>query len=361
MTVSRAAWSGLDELRERARAAADPAVWAVIEDGADDESTLRDNLAAWSRLRLRPRVLRDVSRVDTTTEVLGIRVGAPIVLGPSGRHGLFDLEGELATARGAAAAGTLMALATGASRALEEVAAAAPEAPRWFQLYLTRDRSWSEELVRRAEAAGYRALVLTVDVPRIGNRRGTQQAPVVGGPSWGNAQLRFGDAAAYERGLDFAGGLDDSITFADIGWIRERTRLPIVVKGVLRGDDALSCVEAGAAAVVVSNHGGRQLDGAIASAYALPEVVAAIGGRAEVYVDGGIRRGADVLRALALGAGAALVVRPVLHGLLFAGSEGVTAVLRHFQDELERAMALAGVRSLAEIGPDLVVRGSAPW
>lgn len=346
-------WLDLDELRELARRKADPAVWAVIEDGADDEITLRENVAAWSRLRLRPHVLTGPGELDTSTTLLGTPVATPIVLGPSGRHGLFDPEGEVATVRGAAAADGPMVLATASSRALEDVAAAAPEAIRWFQLYVTRDRAWTVELLGRAEAAGYRAIVITVDVPVVGGRRGTLRAPVKDGPRWGNAAARYGDAAVYGE-AGFAGGFDPDLGPADLEWLRTVTRLPLVVKGILRGDDALRCVEAGAAAVVVSNHGGRQLDTAIATADALPEVVAAIGGLAEVYVDGGIRRGTDIVKALALGARAVLVVRPVLHGLVLAGSAGVEAVLSHLQAELRRALMLCGTRSLAEVGPDLL-------
>jgi 4-hydroxymandelate oxidase len=294
-----------------------------------------------------------VSQVDCSTTLLGDPADFPLVLGPSGRHGLFDPEGEVATARGAAAAGTVFALATGSSRSLEEVAAAAPGSPRWFQLYVTRDRGWTEELLARAEAAGYRAVVLTVDVPAVGNRRRSRALPVTDGPRWGNAISRYGDAAVY-GGADFAGGLDSSLDFDDLAWLRARSRLPLIVKGLLRGDDADRCVAAGAAGIVVSNHGGRQLDGAVASADALPEVVAAVAGRAEVYVDGGIRRGTDILKALALGARAALVVRPVLHGLVAESSEGVRRVLVHLQEELRLALTLAGVRRLDEIGPDLV-------
>ena len=191
------AWANLGELRALAEAKSDPAVWAVIEDGADDELSLRDNIAAWSRMRLRPRVLRGVAKVDTTTTVLGTPLAAPIVVGPSGRHGLFHPDAEVATASGAAAARTLMTLATASSRSLEEVAAAAPCAPRWFQLYITRDRAWTEELVARAEAAAFQAIVLTVDVPVVGRRRGTLRRPVVEGPRWGNAVARFGAAATY--------------------------------------------------------------------------------------------------------------------------------------------------------------------
>jgi 4-hydroxymandelate oxidase len=354
-------WLDLDELRDLAAKAADPAAWAVIEDGADDEITLRDNVAAWSRIRLRPRMLRGGGEVDTATTLLGTPVAAPIVVGPSGRHGVFNPDGEVATARGAASAATVMAVATASSRSLEEVAAAAPGGLRWFQLYITRDRGWTEELLARAEAAGFRAVVLTVDVPIVGRRRGTLRQPLPNGPGWANARARFGEAATYGA-PGFAGGFDPDLSQADIAWLRGRTSLPIVVKGILRGDDAAACVESGAAAVVVSNHGGRQLDTAVASADALPEVVAAVLGRAEVYVDGGVRRGTDVVKALAMGAGAVLVVRPVLHGLLLDGAEGVHAVLEHLQDDLRRAMVLCGVRRLEDIAPDLLRRpGDRPW
>jgi 4-hydroxymandelate oxidase len=349
------AWFDLGELRDLAAAKADPAAWAVIEDGADDEITLRDNLDAWSRIRLRPRVLRGVRDIDTATTVLGAAVDFPILAGPSGRHGLFDPEAEVATATGAAAAGTLMTCATNSSRSLEEVAAAAPGAPRWFQLYVTRDRAWTEELVDRAEAAGYRAIVLTVDVPAVGRRRGTLRMPVVQGPRWGNAVARYGDAARYGEPA-FAGGIDPGLGLADLEWLCARTRLPVVVKGVLRGDEAIRCVDAGASGIVVSNHGGRQLDGAVASADALPEVVAAVGQRCEVYVDGGIRGGTDVLRALALGARAAMVVRPVLHGLIWGGAGGVKAVLAHLEGELRLAMMLCGMDRIDAVGDDLVLR-----
>jgi 4-hydroxymandelate oxidase len=348
-------WANLDELRALAEAKADPAVWTVIEDGADDALTLRDNVAAWSRIKLRPRVLRGVKEIDTTTTVLGTPVAAPILVGPSGRHGLFHPDGEVATAVGAAAAGTVMMPATASSRALEDVAGSAPDAARWFQLYVTRDRGWTEELLVRAEAAGFKAIVLTVDVPEVGRRRGTQRRPVVEGPRWGNAVARYGAAATYGE-PDFAGGLDPTLSLDDIGWLRSHTSLPIVVKGVLRTDDANSCLDAGALAIVVSNHGGRQLDTAVASADALVEVVAAVAGRGEVYVDGGVRRGTDIVKALALGARAVFVVRPVLHGLLLSGALGVEAVLAHLKDELRHTMLLCGVDRIDAIDEDLLDR-----
>jgi 4-hydroxymandelate oxidase len=349
------AWANLGELRAMAEAKADPAVWAVIEDGADDELTLRDNVAAWSRIKLRPRVLRGVKEIDTATTVLGTPVAAPILVGPSGRHGLFHPDGEIATAMGAAAAGTVMMPATASSRALEDVAGSAPFASRWFQVYVTRDRGWTEELLLRAEAAGFKAIVLTVDVPEVGRRRGTRRHPVVEGPRWGNAVARYGAAATYGE-PDFAGGLDPTLSLDDIGWLRSRTSLPVVVKGVLRGDDANSCFDAGARAIVVSNHGGRQLDTAIASADALGEVVAAVAGRGEVYVDGGVRRGTDIVKALALGARAVFVVRPVLHGLLLSGAAGVEAVLTCLKDELRHTMLLCGVDRIDSIDEDLLDR-----
>ncbi len=353
MNRSTQDWTHLGELRALAEAKADPAVWAVIEDGADDEITLRDNLIAWSRIRLRPKVLRGIANVDTATTVLGAAVAAPILVGPSGRHGLFHPDGEVATAGGAAAAGTVIMPATASSRAMEEIAREAPAAPRWFQLYITRDRGWTEELLARAEAMNFRAIVLTVDVPAVGRRRGALRTPVVSGPRWGNAVARYGAAATYGEPA-FAGGLEPTLGIGDIGWVRARTALPVVVKGVLRGDDAVRCLDAGASAVVVSNHGGRQLDTAVASADALAEVVSAVSGRGEVYVDGGIRRGTDVVKALALGARAVLVVRPVLHGLVLSGAAGVEAVLTHLQDELRHAMLLCGAADVDAIDADLV-------
>jgi 4-hydroxymandelate oxidase len=339
-----------DPLQQRARELLPDGAYAYYATGAGPESTLAANLAAWSELTLRPRVLRDVSRIDLSTTVLGEPVAHPILVAPTASHRLGHADGELATARGAAQTNTLMVISTRASVTLEAIAEAAPNAQRWFQVYVMRDRAWTTELVQRAEAAGATALMLTGDTPYVASKRqGTKSA----------LQSANEITMANRPSVDLTDGgerHDPSITFDVIAWLREQSGLPVIVKGVLRGDDARRSLEAGASAVVVSNHGGRQLDGAIATARALPEVVAAVGDDGEVYVDGGIRSGVDVLRALALGARAVMIGRPVLWGLASGGADGVAAVLQELRDEFHEAAALAGAASIAEITDDLVTQ-----
>ena len=271
----------LDALEAAARARLEAGVYDFIAGGADAERTVADNLAAWSRLRLRPRVLRDVTEVATATTLLGSQVPTPLLVAPMAYHRMAHPDGEAASAAGAAAAGALYVCSTQATMSVEEVAAAAPEAARWFQVYVVRDRGWTAELVARAAAAGYRALVLTVDVPLLGNRlrdlRNQFRLPTglepANAPPVGAARQRELAADVLAQ----AGQFDPGLTPETIGWLAERSGLPVVVKGVLRGDDAVACVEAGAAGVVVSNHGGRQLDTVVATADALAEVAAAVG------------------------------------------------------------------------------------
>lgn len=334
-----------------ARERLDPVVYEYVAGGADDQITLIDNERVWQRVRLRPRVLRDVRAVDMATTLLGSAVAAPIAVAPTAAHALVHPDGELATARGAAAAGMLLAVSTMSTRTMEDIAAAAPGAPRWFQLYVRGDLHRARSLVERAEAAGYSALVVTVDVPTLGLRRHE------------DADLgRRADLVHLLRSVDDNDTTGDSaddrhvvLTFDDIATIVSWTRLPVLAKGVLRADDAAACVRAGVAGVVVSNHGGRQLDTTIDPPTALAEVAAAIGDVAEVYVDGGIRRGTDVVKALALGADGVLVGRPVLWGLAAEGADGVTAVLDELRTEFERALRLCGAPSLADLTLDLVV------
>jgi 4-hydroxymandelate oxidase len=347
----------LAALEAAARERLDPGVYDYIAGGADAELSVAANLAAWSRLWLRPRVLRDVAQVSTATTLLGGQLQVPLAVAPMAYHRMTHPEGEAASAAGSAAAGALYICSTQATMSVEEVAAAAPDA-RWFQVYVVRDRGWTAELVGRAAAAGYRALVLTVDVPLLGNRlrdlRNDFRLPTGLAPA--NAPPA-GAARQRELAVDViaqAGQFDPSLTSETIGWLAERSGLPVVVKGVLRGDDALACVEAGAVGVVVSNHGGRQLDSVVATADALAEVVAAVGNRVEVYVDGGIRRGTDVLKALALGARAVLVGRPVLWGLSMGGAHGVERVLSGLAGELQLAMALCGAVGVDDLTPDLI-------
>jgi 4-hydroxymandelate oxidase len=339
----------LPDLEAAARRVLPEPVYHSFAGGADDELTLADNLAAWRRLRLRPHGLRDVRRVDTASTVLGQPVAAPILVAPTAYQRLAHPEGEAATAAGAAAAGCAMVVSTRASVTLEAIAAAAATAPCWFQVYVMRDRGWTAELVARAVAAGHRALVLTGDTPFVGRKLRDARYPLVMPEGTGMANLA--PALAESDGA----AQDPSIDLGAISWLRELSGLPVLVKGVLHGDDAVACLDAGAAGIVVSNHGGRQLDGAVASADALGEVVAAVGGRAEVYVDGGVRQGTDVLKALALGARGVLVGRPVLWGLATGGAEGVRQVLAGLAAELARAMALCGTAGLAALSPDLVV------
>ena len=320
--------------------------------GAGDERTLRANEAAWALRPLRPRVLVDVGDVSAATSVLGIPVSMPVLVAPTALHRMAHPAGEQATARAAAAAGTLLTLSTLATSRPADVAAAAPGAPRWFQLYVTRDRSISRTLVDQAVEHGFDGIVVTVDAPVPGRRERDHRTgfrvpadldmPAV------TAALGHSGGVTVE---DFFSVVDPTVTWADLEQFASGCDLPVIVKGIQTGEDAALACEHGAAAVVVSNHGGRQLDGVAPTAEVLPEVVDAVGARLEVYVDGGIRRGTDVLTALALGARAVLIGRPVLWGLVVAGENGVRDVLEIMRAEVENALALLGARS-----PDEVVR-----
>jgi 4-hydroxymandelate oxidase len=339
------------ERQERTAAdALDPSAFDYFAGGSGDEATLAANRSAWHDIELRPRVLTDVAHVSTTTSLLGTALGTPILAAPTALHGLAHPEGEVATARGVAAAGSLLVLSTRASMPLESVAAALDGAPWWFQVYVMRDRGLTRALVERAAAAGATALVLTGDTPYVGTKRRSSTAPSIGAMHLANLAGQTDGAAFDERMIE----QDPSITADIIGELGDWSALPVVVKGVLRGDDAERCLQHGAAGVVVSNHGGRQLDRAIATARALPEVVAAVDGRAPVLVDGGLRSGIDVLAALALGAQAVLVGRPVLWALASDGADGVRACIDSLGDELREAMALAGATAVTNLPDGLV-------
>lgn len=346
----------LEALERSAREALPGPVYDMIAGGAEEELTLRANVEAWSRIWLRPRVLRAVENVSTGCEVLGTHVSAPILVAPMGFHRLVHPEGEVATAAGAAASGILNVVSTRATATIEEIAAAASGAPWWFQVYILRDRAWTAELVARAVEAGCRALMFTVDVPILGRRRRDERNRFSLPP--GVQMANLGEHLPVEAAQlsTYAGAEQEPVLrLEDIGWLRGLADIPVVVKGILRSDDAEACVEAGAAGVVVSNHGGRQMDGAVPTAVALPEVVDAVRDRAEVYVDGGIRGGNDVLKALAMGADAVMVGRPIFWGLALDGADGVTSLLDGLRKELERALTLCQVTSVSEIGPDTVM------
>jgi 4-hydroxymandelate oxidase len=329
--------------------------------GAQDEVTLRENRAAYDRISLAYRVLVDVSRRDLTTTVLGQPVAMPVLVAPTAFQRLAHPDGELATVRAAGAMGTVMILSTLSNTPLEEVVAAA-SGPVWFQLYVYRDRKATEGLVRRAEAAGCRAIVLTADAPVIGRRERDVRNRFHLPPGYSAANLLpvgYGDLppSATDSGLAayVSALIDPSLSWRDIAWLRSITRLPLVIKGIVRPDDALRAAEAGAAGVIVSNHGGRQLDTAPATIEVLPEIAEALrGSPAEVFVDGGVRRGTDILKAVALGARAVLVGRPVLWGLAVGGEAGATRALNLLRNELDIAMALAGAPTVADITRDLV-------
>jgi 4-hydroxymandelate oxidase len=327
-----------------------PGALAYYTGGANNERTLAGNRAAFEHRRIVPRVLRDVSHVDPSVEILGRRWSWPIWIAPTAFHKLAHPDGELATARAAAARGITMVLSTSASTDLAQVAAVG--GPRWFQVYLLADPGARRELVERAVASGYEALVLTVDLPRVGRRERDIRVGFVIPDDVAVPNIAAAAGVPLADGLNVA--FADRMTWEDVTWLRG-FGLPVIVKGILHPDDARLAVEHGAAGVDVSNHGGRQLDAVIASLDALPAVVEAVDGRVPVLMDGGVRRGTDVLIALALGATAVGIGRPVLWGLAVNGEAGVGHVLDLLSAELELAMALAGAASVAEIGPDLVV------
>jgi isopentenyl diphosphate isomerase/L-lactate dehydrogenase-like FMN-dependent dehydrogenase len=322
----------------------EPKIWCFFEGGAGDEVTLRANVGAYQRWRFRPRVLVDVGRVSAATTVLGTPVSMPLLVAPFAMQRLLHPEGEVATARAAAAAGTLICVSTTTTSAHAEIAEAAGSAPRWLQLYVLRDRQRTLDHIAEAREYGYSALALTVDLPVLGRRE---------------RDLRLGFDLPPDLPLPYLKGKDPtvpmtfaeqvqvspSVTWRDLDWIVSESGMPLILKGIVTREDAALAIEHGVDGIVVSNHGGRQLDGAPATLDALPEVVEAVAGRCEVYVDGGIRRGTDVLKALALGARAALVGRAVASGLAVGGEAGVLDVLTLLHDEIELGLALLGCTS----------------
>ncbi|HET8606458.1 MAG TPA: alpha-hydroxy acid oxidase [Gaiellaceae bacterium] len=326
-----------------ARERLDPGCWAYYAGGAGDEWTLRENLAAFRRWVLRPRMLVDVSEVSTRTTLLGHDLALPLLVAPVAYQRMAHADGEIGMARAAAAAGTVVCLSTMATTSPAELAAAVPEAQRWFQLYVFRDEGLTRAVVEQARDSGFTALVLTVDTPRLGNREGQVRE----GFSVAFSVPALGELADAELSPQdhFRELVSSATTWRDVERFAELARMPVVLKGILTAEDARLAIEHGVAAVAVSNHGGRQLDGVAASLDALPEVVEAVDGRVPVLVDGGIRRGADVVKALALGADAVLAGRAPLWGLAADGERGATRVLELLRAELELALALLGAPS----------------
>jgi 4-hydroxymandelate oxidase len=357
----------LFEYEVRAKQQMSQMAWDYYISGAGDEVTLRDNREAFEQIKLRPRMLVDVSHRNLQTTVLGQPLALPVLIAPMAFQCLAHPEGELATAQAAIQMGTTLILSTLATKSLEDVASvretAATQSSQWFQLYVHRDRGLTQALVERATAAGFRALCLTVDAPMLGQRERDRHNRFIL-----PAELTLANFAtmtdlnlpqrSQESGLFayFLEQINPALTWTDLEWLQSLSPLPLVVKGILRGDDAVRAIEHGAKAIIVSNHGGRQLDGAIASINALEEVVQAVGGRVEILMDGGVRRGTDVLKALALGAKAVLLGRPILWGLAVAGAAGVHRVLELLREEIDLAMALSGCASVENIDASLCWR-----
>lgn len=349
----------LGDYEAAAKERLDDNAWAYIAGGAGDETTLRWNREAFEHFAILPRVLRPTRRGvrGTRINLLGEDLRHPVIVAPVAYHRLAHPDGEIATAYAAAAQEALMTLSIQTSVPMEEVAAASP-ACRWFQLYFQPTQEATLAPVRRAEAAGYRALVVTVDAPVSGLRNREQRA----GFRMPRELIEAAITVPAPRDLGDSDSLilDHFMTFApswdSISWLAQETRLPLILKGILSPDDAEMAIDAGAAAIVVSNHGGRTLDTLPATLEVLPQIVARVAGRVPVIVDGGIRRGTDVFKALCLGASAVMIGRPVVHGLAVNGARGVSHILRILRDELEIAMALAGVDDVAQLCPELLWR-----
>ena len=331
----------------------DPVHYDFFAGGSGEERTVAANTTAFDRHRLLPRVLRDVAARDLSADLFGRALSLPVLLSPTAFHRLAHADGEVATARAAAAAGTVMILSMAATRTVEDVTATGARV--WFQLYAQPDRDATERLVRRAEKAGCEALVLTVDSPVFGRRLRDLRNGFLDLPPGLYCENMRERPDAEPRSIDWA----PRLTWADLARLSASTPLPVLVKGVLHPDDARLAVAHGAAGIIVSNHGGRQLDGATATLDALPAVLAAVAGEVPVLLDGGVRRGTDVVTALALGATAVGIGRPAVWGLAADGTDGVGRVLELLRDEVDHAMALCGADRVAALTPDLV--RTEPW
>lgn len=326
----------LADLAPLARGVMTPMAFEYVSGGAGDENSLAWNTEAFTRLRLRPRVLVDVATLDTSVKLFADTLPLPLLLAPAAYHRLYHPDGELATACGAANAGVPYIVSTCTTTPLEDIARAAPHGVRWLQVYVHADRARTRDLVQTAEATGIRALCLTVDTPVAGTRNREQRTAFNLPPTCVTPYMRHA-ASADSPGTPFV-----AITWRDVEWLRAETRLPVLLKGVLTGADAKLAVDNGVAGVVVSNHGARNLDTVPAAIDALPEVVDAVAGRLPVLLDGGVRRGTDIVKAMALGAVAAMIGRPYLYGLALGGTAGVEHVVRILRTELENALMLLG-------------------
>ncbi|XP_074268245.1 peroxisomal (S)-2-hydroxyacid oxidase GLO4-like [Silene latifolia] len=341
----------VNEFQELARRALPKMYYDFFVGAAEDEHTLRENVKAFSRIMIRPRILIDVSRIDLSTSILGYNISSPIMIAPTSYHKLAHPQGEIATAKAAAAHKTIMVLSFSSTSSLEEVSSCC-DAVRFFQLYVFKDRKLTTWLIQRAERSGYKAIVLTVDTPKLGRREADIKNKMIA-PQLKNLEGFMSTEVVTDKGSGpeaFANStFDASLSWKDIDWLRSVTKLPILVKGILTNEDATKAVEMGVDGIIVSNHGARQLNYAPATISVLQEVVHAVGGKIPVLFDGGVRRGTDVFKALALGAQAVLIGRPIIFGLAAKGENGVKSVLGMLKDELELTMALAGCTSIKDI------------
>ena len=357
----------LAQLEKKAAEVLSPQAYDYVAGSASGERTARANLAAFDRWRIVPRMLRDVSERDLKVEVLGSKLSAPVLLGPVGVQGIVHEQGELATAHAAAALGMPFVLSTVSSRTIEEVGQAMGASPRWFQLYWGKDHELTASLLSRAENAGFSALVVTLDTAMLGWRERDLQYPYLPfllGQGLANyfsdpvfcSRLNQSPQADPATAIRLWAGLfsNTALTWNDLDWLRRQTKLPIVLKGILHPDDARRAMEHGADGIIVSNHGGRQVDGAIATLDALPPIVEAIQGKIPILFDSGIRYGADAIKAIALGAKAVLLGRLYIWGLAVAGQQGVRDVVENFLADLDLTMGLAGFRSITELQPEIL-------
>ncbi len=354
------------EYEARAKTSLAEMAYDYYAGGSWDEITLRENCSAFERLAIMPHMLVDLTELDMSTEILGEKISMPIIIAPTAFHGLATPEGETATARAAQRTGTIMTLSTLANFSIEEVQAAAT-GPKWFQLYVYKDREVTRDLVQRAEASGYKALVLTVDSPILGRRekdvRNRFKLPDnfrLGHFEGGKLANLPADVADSGLAHYISSLYDVSLSWKHVEWLRQITKLPILLKGILRADDAVLGVKSGVAGIIVSNHGGRQLDSAPSAISVLSEIVEAVDDRVPVLLDSGIRRGTDIFKAIAFGAQAVLTGRPVLWGLAAGGEDGAVDVLELLRSEFRLTMQLSGCPTLSAITPDMV-RQKAPF
>jgi isopentenyl diphosphate isomerase/L-lactate dehydrogenase-like FMN-dependent dehydrogenase len=352
-TASKPNIVNLEEIEQQAREHLDQASYDLIAGGAGTELTLKANREAFQRITIMPRVLTGIKHVDTSTTLLGQRLSMPIYITPMANHGLVHPQGEVGTALGARAAGTLFVTPTSSSKTMEDVAIATTDSPRWFQLYLNKDSQLSKQLLQRAEKTGHTAIVLTVDLPILGlrDRNTRNKLNLPNSPNQPNGPSdRFNAAAKSLQSL--TAGMKDDLSWDDYEWTRENTSLPVLIKGILSPQDAEEAARRKVPAIIVSNHGGRQLDTGFGAIEALRPIVEKVKGRTRVLFDSGIRRGTDVFKALALGAEAVGVGRPVLWGLTLHGADGVAAVLEHLKSELANVMRLAGTTRVSDISSE---------